>query len=91
MESNSMARCTISGFSLLLFGGLFLMGCIDTETGFVAVEGNDSIPAFYLKETEVSNSDFLKFVQATGYRTCAEVGLDGLGHLNRLRHRFCIL
>ncbi len=79
MESNSMARCTISGFSLLLFGGLFLMGCIDTETGFVAVEGNDSIPAFYLKETEVSNSDYLKFVQATGYRTCAEIGLDGLG------------
>jgi formylglycine-generating enzyme required for sulfatase activity len=35
-----------------------------------------SVSAFYMDETEVTNADFLKFVQATNYKTIAEQDID---------------
>lgn len=74
-----MEECTILGFRITVWFALILIGCTKNEPGFVAFDGNDSIAGFYLKETEVSNKEFLLFVQATGYQTCSEKGLDSLG------------
>jgi sulfatase modifying factor 1 len=61
---------------IYLPGGTFLMGTDDQE-GFPADgEGpvrSITIDSFYMDPCTVSNADFLKFIDATGYHTEAEV------------------
>lgn len=96
MALNSMAKFIISGYRICIMVGLCGLACMQRNEGFggfVPFKGNDSVPDFYLKKTEVSNADYLKFVQATGYTTCAELGLDSLGRgsfrFNPDSGRFC--
>jgi len=64
-------------------GGEFSMGCKAPSTGFCTMATmsavNDAQPihrvyvnGFWMDKTDVTNEEFEKFVQATGYRTVAE-------------------
>ena len=65
-------------------GGEFSMGCAGPGTGVCTMATmnavNDSQPihrayvdGFWMDKTDVTNADFAKFVQATGYKTIAEI------------------
>jgi len=60
-------------------GGTFLMGSDEhyAEEGPVR---EATVGAFWIDETEVTNARFAEFVEATGYVTVAERGLDPADH-----------
>ncbi|WP_420581282.1 formylglycine-generating enzyme family protein [Reichenbachiella sp.] len=58
-------------------GGTFVMGNEGEEA--TAIEGPEfavELSGFYMDETEVTNTQFQKFVDATGYKTVAERPVD---------------
>ena len=60
-------------------GGIFTMGSPDSDKLSHAVEKpahSVTLSGFWLDMTEVTNSEFAKFVEATGYVTLAEKDLD---------------
>ena len=63
-------------------GGIFSMGTDESNESLCSVPGltSDAFPihrvkvaAFWMDEHEVTNAEFEKFVQATGYKTIAEI------------------
>ena len=58
-------------------GGTFAMGA----TEYYAEEGpvrRETVAGFWIDATEVTNAEFAEFVEATGFVTVAEKGIDGL-------------
>lgn len=62
---------------LLIKGGSYDMGAgsIYSEEGPVRRE---DVASFWIDATEVTNAEFAEFVDATGYVTVAEAGIDGV-------------
>jgi sulfatase modifying factor 1 len=62
-------------------GGKFLRGSSDLKAGHRQQYGEEypahlaEVDGFYMDATEVTNAQFKEFVEATGYKTLAEVGL----------------
>lgn len=62
---------------VMIPGGSFQMGA----TGFYAEEGpvrQADVESFWIDATEVTNAQFAEFVEATGYVTIAEKGIEGV-------------
>jgi formylglycine-generating enzyme len=53
-------------------GGTFWMGCEDCEMPDAAPAHLVTVDGFWMDKTPVTNAEFAKFVQATGYQTIAE-------------------
>ncbi len=53
-------------------GGSFLMGCDDPRMGDARPVHPVDLPGFWIDRTEVTNAQFRRFVEATGYVTVAE-------------------
>ena len=62
---------------VLIEGGAFDMGAgsIYSDEGPVRRE---EVESFWIDATEVTNAEFAEFVDATGYVTVAEAGIDGV-------------
>ena len=62
---------------VLIEGGSFDMGAgsIYAEEGPVR---RQEVESFWIDVTEVTNAEFAEFVDATGYVTVAEAGIDGV-------------
>ncbi len=76
-QSAGKQYTNISDGMVLIPGGQFLMG------GKSAQASRDELPrhlvtvsSFLMDETEVTNQQFMEFVEATGYKTTAELALD---------------
>ena len=63
------AYLTISG---LLLGLATSFNMTQDFDNFVFVEGNDTIPSFYMSKYEVTIAEFMDFQQSTSYKTVAE-------------------
>lgn len=57
-------------------GGTFLMGTTNPEFPDAAPQHEVQIDGFWMDEHEVTNAEFSRFVQATGYLTIAETDPD---------------
>jgi formylglycine-generating enzyme len=58
-------------------GGTFLMGSSDVDGGADEYPRHKvQLTGFWMDETEVTNAEFRKFVEATGYVTTAEKAID---------------
>jgi formylglycine-generating enzyme len=65
--------------SVWIEGGTFLMGADDQHPEEGAVH-EVTVDGFWIDRHEVTNAQFARFVDATGYRTLAERGLDPKGY-----------
>jgi formylglycine-generating enzyme len=61
--------------SVWIEGGTFLMGADDQQPEEAAAH-EVTVEGFWIDRHEVTNAQFARFVDATGYRTLAERGLD---------------
>src|SRR5215510_12476694 len=57
-------------------GGTFWMGCDDCEMPDAAPAHLVTVDGFWMDQTPVTNAEFAKFVEATGYTTIAEHASD---------------
>jgi len=57
-------------------GGTFSMGCDDPNMADARPWHDVTVSGFWIDKTEVTNAQFAKFVEATGYVTSAERALD---------------
>lgn len=67
---------TIPGMVLIPAGSFTMGGKSDQAADNEYPNHQVAISAFYMDETEVTNRQFMEFVQATGYQTIAERDID---------------
>ena len=60
----------------LIPGGSFMMGSADPQFYDARPVHKVTLDPFWMDETEVTNAQFLEFVEATGYQTVAELSPD---------------
>ena len=64
---------------VFITGGSFVMGS-DRERPEERFSHSVKVDGFWIDQHEVTNAEFAKFVEATGYQTLAERGLDPKTH-----------
>jgi formylglycine-generating enzyme required for sulfatase activity len=68
----AQANDTVPDKMVLIKGGSFQMGTDDPAFPDAAPVHKVTVSGFYMDEHEVTNAEFEKFVNATGYKTIAE-------------------